>query len=803
MPTGEINGSGQQTSEPFQPVWELRCKHCTALWSSRGMEAMVMARPAIRCFSTDLPPLSCDVIHPNIPDSYHSIVEEVSHPSQKALTHHARRFDLVPSGPCDCYVQDIACLGCGNIVGYYIHRPCFRCLAQRLRIKQRGYQHLWTFYQENVEPTLRRTFHGSPVSWEELSQPYGKNAFVHVNNSVGNPETRNNPIGVLQQVEPRRSVSDRFGEIVIESRNVSGSTNNMFQSRSISTQSSLQTENFSTSSQRNLSNQSENSENSFSQFLARISQRSRTRLDSLQNDNPANTHQRSFTNTTLVTDNFNSIPSINQIQYSTSELRARSVSNPTQNTLLTNSFGLRQFPLQDNVPSNPSQTSISQQPSRYDGSDIPTTNTLNPNEIVHAENSIRFPLIIDDDPPTETEEVPDTCLVEETLRSAQISVESTQNLSSEEDERNYQIYQRRLDRYMGNRTLENERESQSLTNRTNSQNHSGTLGEQLHQEQNITRRYNETNNNSDFEDMDNGDTTFDVETIARLSRPNTENTEFEYQRHSSTIQEQNSLSQTENNINEPQHDFPRNGPYRTDSPQQDISRLRSTAMRVLLSPRSAADSRIEAASFLQTLRSVAAITRRRQSRYQRRLHGFLHQAVSNRQNEHQETLQTDTTTPQSSRNSRNSETIHTLGLERTRQNSGETTPETATVHRPLYQESEAIRIATLDRESNARNTFPRTNSPPAPNRFVARPRQRRNAISQYNYNQVISDYNEYARNSNNPRSTNTGNRSGDNDQKHANLLKYKYSGVPPPILTWLLQSGIESMSNWELMTVFR
>ncbi|KAI9501755.1 protein FAM72, partial [Coemansia spiralis] len=78
------------------------CKHCNVLWSSRGMEAVVMARPAIRCFSTDLPPLGCDVVH---------------QPVAPAI-----------DGPCDCHVQDIACLGCGNLVGYYIHRPCFRCL---------------------------------------------------------------------------------------------------------------------------------------------------------------------------------------------------------------------------------------------------------------------------------------------------------------------------------------------------------------------------------------------------------------------------------------------------------------------------------------------------------------------------------------------------------------------------------------------------------------------------------------------------------------------------------------------------
>ncbi|KAJ2486782.1 hypothetical protein IWW37_005498 [Coemansia sp. RSA 2050] len=158
-------------SEAFQAVWKLHCKHCRVLWSSRGMEAVVMARPAIRCFSTDLPPLGCDVVHQPVAPAIGDLLVDSGCHTCSSLTHHARRFDLAPSGPCDCHVQDIACLGCGNVVGYYIHRPCFRCLAQRLRIKQRGFQHLWTFYQDNVYAVPRENEYGDPVGWEELPTP--------------------------------------------------------------------------------------------------------------------------------------------------------------------------------------------------------------------------------------------------------------------------------------------------------------------------------------------------------------------------------------------------------------------------------------------------------------------------------------------------------------------------------------------------------------------------------------------------------------------------------------------------------
>ncbi|PVU84497.1 hypothetical protein BB560_007337 [Smittium megazygosporum] len=168
MHTEGQQNSGRQLPENFQPVWELICKHCNAHWSSRGMEAVVMARPAIRCFSTDLPPLNCDVVYQNAPKAYDGIFGSQFQDISRSLFFHSRRFDLVPGGPCDCHVQDLACLGCGNVVGYYIHRPCFRCLAQRFRIKQRGYQHLWTFYQENVNPKVRKNSNSDPVGWEDL-----------------------------------------------------------------------------------------------------------------------------------------------------------------------------------------------------------------------------------------------------------------------------------------------------------------------------------------------------------------------------------------------------------------------------------------------------------------------------------------------------------------------------------------------------------------------------------------------------------------------------------------------------------
>ncbi|OMJ07649.1 Protein FAM72A [Smittium culicis] len=184
-----------------------------------------MARPAIRCFSTDIPPLSCDVIYPSIPESYNELVEITGSKSCKALTHHARRFDLVPTGPCDCHVQDIACLGCGNVVGYYIHRPCFRCLAQRLRIKQRGYQHLWTFYYEDVLPVQRKSVNGMHLSWEDLSQPNSvKNTPQSVsassnNRSISNTSSLNSGLNIRQENSDLSVAASRGRNVRVFSEN--------------------------------------------------------------------------------------------------------------------------------------------------------------------------------------------------------------------------------------------------------------------------------------------------------------------------------------------------------------------------------------------------------------------------------------------------------------------------------------------------------------------------------------------------------------------------------------------------------
>ncbi|KAJ2823261.1 Protein fam72a [Coemansia sp. 'formosensis'] len=184
------------------------------------MEAVVMARPAIRCFSTDLPPLGCDVVHQPVAPAIGDLLVDSGCHTCSSLTHHARRFDLAPSGPCDCHVQDIACLGCGNIVGYYIHRPCFRCLAQRLRIKQRGFQHLWTFYQDNVYAVPRENDYGDPVGWEELPTPPAPTATA-IRRAVDPPIVATvDPPPIESAAEPQREpvsinmAARSFGEAV-------------------------------------------------------------------------------------------------------------------------------------------------------------------------------------------------------------------------------------------------------------------------------------------------------------------------------------------------------------------------------------------------------------------------------------------------------------------------------------------------------------------------------------------------------------------------------------------------------------
>ncbi|XP_010611390.1 protein FAM72A isoform X2 [Fukomys damarensis] len=94
----------------------LCCKFCKQVLSSRGMKAVLLADTDIDLFSTDIPPT-------------------------KAVDFIGRCYF---TEICKCKLKDIACLKCGNIVGYHVIVPCSSCLLS----SNNG--HFWMFHSRAV-----------------------------------------------------------------------------------------------------------------------------------------------------------------------------------------------------------------------------------------------------------------------------------------------------------------------------------------------------------------------------------------------------------------------------------------------------------------------------------------------------------------------------------------------------------------------------------------------------------------------------------------------------------------------------
>ncbi|KAF6075125.1 hypothetical protein HJG60_009521 [Phyllostomus discolor] len=94
----------------------LYCKFCKQALSSRGMKAVLLADTEIDLFSTDIPPTNTVDL---IGRCYFTEI-------------------------CKCKLKDIACLKCGNIVGYHVIVPCCSCLLSC------NNGHFWMFHSQAV-----------------------------------------------------------------------------------------------------------------------------------------------------------------------------------------------------------------------------------------------------------------------------------------------------------------------------------------------------------------------------------------------------------------------------------------------------------------------------------------------------------------------------------------------------------------------------------------------------------------------------------------------------------------------------
>ncbi|TPX33122.1 hypothetical protein SmJEL517_g03953 [Synchytrium microbalum] len=115
-------------------VCTLTCKHCDSMVCTRGMKAILLGDTRVELFSTDLPPNRVELV-------------------DKDYT----------TRNCRCKIRDVACLTCGNVIGYHVTQPCDVCLDAC----NNGHFHM--FLSDGVFSTDRMGPDGrKPLLWAHL-----------------------------------------------------------------------------------------------------------------------------------------------------------------------------------------------------------------------------------------------------------------------------------------------------------------------------------------------------------------------------------------------------------------------------------------------------------------------------------------------------------------------------------------------------------------------------------------------------------------------------------------------------------
>jgi hypothetical protein len=118
----DISGYGDE------PVYDLLCRQCQALLSSRSMKVLLVANYSNELYSTDIP---SDSITTGAP---------------------------VPIDTCACVAQQSLCTSCRYVVGYHVLLPCSDCGTQDHN------SHFWLFHAGAVSPRVQ-----DDVTWSQLS----------------------------------------------------------------------------------------------------------------------------------------------------------------------------------------------------------------------------------------------------------------------------------------------------------------------------------------------------------------------------------------------------------------------------------------------------------------------------------------------------------------------------------------------------------------------------------------------------------------------------------------------------------
>ncbi|CAO3639973.1 unnamed protein product [Cunninghamella echinulata] len=128
------SSSSSSLCPPIKLVYNLFCRHCNNNVCTRGMKAILLADTQIELYSTDIPTPSTHLM------------------DKDYLTH-----------TCSCRIRDVACLDCGNIIGYHVVSPCKQCLSAC------NNGHFWMFHSDACRPIERKDSTGKEfMVWNNL-----------------------------------------------------------------------------------------------------------------------------------------------------------------------------------------------------------------------------------------------------------------------------------------------------------------------------------------------------------------------------------------------------------------------------------------------------------------------------------------------------------------------------------------------------------------------------------------------------------------------------------------------------------
>ncbi|KAF8806438.1 hypothetical protein BYT27DRAFT_7101767 [Phlegmacium glaucopus] len=126
----------QQNPYPTPPppishkVWILDCKNCNMFLTNRGMKAVLLLRPNVSLYSSDVLPVNCSPFY------------------KSSLSYMTPRT-------CECLTQSLCCHGCGSTIGYMIITPCSRCTSSISATNRVTNGHRFVFQSGEVLSTER------------------------------------------------------------------------------------------------------------------------------------------------------------------------------------------------------------------------------------------------------------------------------------------------------------------------------------------------------------------------------------------------------------------------------------------------------------------------------------------------------------------------------------------------------------------------------------------------------------------------------------------------------------------------